>query len=255
MSTQTRTDLGLLGAGLACYLAVRWYTLGSTDEAVAHADDVLRLERALGLDWEHAIQDATMSVPGLSTFFTMVYVWGYLPTLVGIALWIRVRHRDSWPSLRNALLLSGAAGLVVYALYPCAPPWIGAGDAFADTVAEGFFVDVARPPGVTNHLGALPSFHVGWVVLVGYVVLRITSARTIKALCVLYPALMGWAVVSTGNHWVLDIPAGVVLAGVGLLVVARRDGDGRNSPPTRWSRPSPAGATRPHTAESPQTES
>lgn len=57
-------EVGLLAAGLACYLAVRWYTLGSTDEAVAHARDVLRLERALGLDWEHAIQDATMSVRG-----------------------------------------------------------------------------------------------------------------------------------------------------------------------------------------------
>jgi membrane-associated phospholipid phosphatase len=228
---ETSKEVGLLGAGLACYLAVRWYTLGSTDEAVANASDVLRLERALGLDWEHAIQDATMSVPGLSPFLTLVYVWGYLPALVGIALWIRARRRESWPTLRNALLASGAVGLVVYALYPCAPPWIGAGDAFTDTVAEGSFVDVARPPGVTNHLGAIPSFHVGWVVVVAYVALRVTTSRVLKVLCVLYPALMAWAVVSTGNHWVLDVPAGVALAAVGLLVVADGGGHGEVTVP------------------------
>ena len=120
--------------------------------------------------------------------------------------------------MRNALLASGVLGLVVYAVYPCAPPWIGGGDGFTDTVAEGSFVAVARPPGVTNHLGAIPSFHVGWVILAGWVVFRIASSRTLRVLCVLYPALMGYAVISTGNHWVLDIPAGAALAALGLLV-------------------------------------
>lgn len=255
MDRQTRTDLGLLGAGLLCYLAVRRYTLGSDVEAIAHATDVLRLERALGLDWEQAIQAWTLSVPGLGTALTLVYVWGYLPALVGVVLWFRARHREAWPRLRNALLVSGAVGLAVYALYPCAPPWISAADAYTDPVAQGWLVDVARPPGVTNHLGALPSFHVGWVVLVGYVVLRTTTSRTVKLLCVLHPALMAWAVVATGNHWVLDVPAGVALAAVGLLAVTRRHGDGRNSPPTRWSGHSPAAAVRRHTAGSHRTES
>lgn len=211
------TEVGFVGAGLACYLVVRWYTLDSTDEAISNAGDVLRLERLLGLDWEHAIQDATMSVPGLSAFFTLIYVWGYLPALVGITLWLYVRHRESYVTMRNALLASGVVGLVVYAVYPCAPPWIGGGHGFTDTVAEGSFASVARPPGITNHLGAIPSFHVGWVILAGLVVLRVASSRTLRVLCFLYPALMGYAVISTGNHWVLDIPAGVVLAIVGML--------------------------------------
>lgn len=215
------TEVGFVGAGLACYLAVRWYTLGSTDEAISNTGDLLRLERLLGLDWEHAIQDATMSVPGLNTFFTLIYVWGYFPALVAIIVWLYVRHRESYVTMRNAMLASGVVGLVVYALYPCAPPWIGGGDGFTDTVAEGTFVSVARPPGITNHLGAIPSFHVGWVILAGIVVFRAVSSPILRALCVLYPALMGYAVISTGNHWVLDIPAGAVLAGVGLLVATR----------------------------------
>ena len=214
------TEVGFLGAGVASYLAVRWYTLGSTDEAISNTGDVLRLERLLGLDWEHAIQDATLAVPGLSAFLTQIYVWGYLPALVGITLWLHVRHRETYTTMRNALLASGALGLVVYALYPCAPPWIGGAGGFADTVAEGSFATVARPPGITNHLGAIPSFHVGWVILAGVVVLRVAHSRTLRVLCVVYPVLMGCAVISTGNHWVLDIPAGAGLAAIGLLVAS-----------------------------------
>ena len=213
------TEVGFLGAGVASYLTVRWYTLGSTDEAISNTRDVVRLERLLGLDWEHAIQDATLEVPGLSAFLTQIYVWGYLPALVGITLWLYVRHRGAYTTVRNALLASGALGLVVYAVYPCAPPWIGGGGGgFTDTVAEGFFVPVARPPGIANHLGAIPSFHVGWVILAGVVVFRVASSRTLRVLCVGYPVLMGYAVISTGNHWVLDIPAGAALAAFGLLV-------------------------------------
>lgn len=211
-------EVGFVVAGLACYLVVRWYTLGSTDEAISNARDVRNLERLLGLGWEHTIQDATLSVPGLSGFFTLVYVWGYFPALAGIVVWLYLRHRESYLTMRNALLASGVVGLVVYAVYPCAPPWIGGGNGFTDTVAEGSFVSVARPPGITNHLGAIPSFHVGWVILAGLVVLRIARSWILRVLCVLYPALMAYAVVATGNHWVIDIPAGAVLAGIGVLL-------------------------------------
>jgi hypothetical protein len=212
------TELGFIAAGVASYLGVRWYTLDSTEEAISNTSDVLALERLLGLNWEHAIQDATLRVPGLSAVLTQVYVWGYLPALVAITLWLHVRHRAAYTTMRNALLASGALGLVVYALYPSAPPWIGGGGGFTDTVAEGSFASVARPPGIANHLGAIPSFHVGWVILAAVVVFRVASSRTRRVLCVVYPVLMAYAVISTGNHWLLDIPAGAALAGVGLLV-------------------------------------
>lgn len=209
-------ELGFVAAAIACYLAVRAYTLDRTGDAVSNARDLLALERHLGVDWEHRIQDATLSVPGLGTFFTQFYIWGYFPTLIAVTIWLYVRHREPYRTLRNALLTSGIVGLVSYAFYPCAPPWIG-GVGFTDTVTEGPFLSVARPSGVTNHLGAFPSFHVGWVILVAVVVFSTTRSRVVRLLCVLHPAAMSYAVVSTGNHWVLDIPAGAVLAAFGLL--------------------------------------
>jgi len=226
-------ELGFVAAAVACYLVVRAYTADRTAEAVSNAQGLLARERQLGVDWEHQVQDATMSVPGLSEFFTQFYIWGYLPTLIVVTIWLYVRHRESYRTLRTALLASGVAGLAAYAFYPCAPPWI-ADAGFTDTVTEGPFLSVARPPDITNHLGAFPSFHVGWVILAGIVVFSATRSRLVRALCVLHPAAMSYAVVSTGNHWVLDIPAGVLLAVVGLVAgryVARATGRWRDHHP------------------------
>lgn len=207
-------ELGLAAAALACYLVVGWYTKGRTGDAIDHARDVLALERLLGIDWEHRVQDATLAVPGLGTFLTQFYFWGYFPALVLIVSWLFVRDRTVYRGLRNGLLVSGVAGVLVYAFYPCAPPWIG-GSGFTDTIAASSVESLARPAGITDHLGALPSFHVGWVLLVAMALVRVARSPIVRALLVAYPMLMAYAVVATGNHWVLDVPAGVLLAVLG----------------------------------------
>jgi hypothetical protein len=209
------TELGFVVVGLACYLLVAWYAADRTEQAIANAEDVLAVQQALGVDWERTIQDATLALPWLSAFFTHVYVWGYLPVMIGTTVWMYLRHPESYPLLRNALLASGAVGMVVYALYPCAPPRISH-DEFTDTVT-GSLDAVARPVWM-NELAAIPSFHCGWLILLAFVVFRTTRSPVLRTLCVVHPALMCFAVVATGNHWVLDIPAGAALAAVGLLV-------------------------------------
>ena len=212
-------ELGLAVVAVLLYLAVGHYTVDSTDQALANAHHLVRLEHSLGLAWEHEVQDATAAVPGLTAVITQFYVWGYFPTLLPVVVWLYARHRDTYRPLRNALAASGVIGLVIYAVLPCAPPWIG-GTGFTDTVAQGPFYDVARPSGITNHLGAIPSFHVGWVILVAIAVHRVARTRTLRTVAIAWPVLMSYAVVATGNHWVLDVPSGAALAASGLAVAA-----------------------------------
>jgi hypothetical protein len=218
-------ELGLATIAVLAYLAVGHYTVDSTGQAMANAQHLIRLERSLGLDWEHAAQDATAAVPGLTGLVTQFYVWGYFPTLVPVVVWLYARHRDAYRPLRNALAASGVVGLVIYAVFPCAPPWIG-GTGYTDTVAAGPFYDVARPGGITNHLGAIPSFHVGWVILVAIAVHRVARSRALRGVAIAWPLLMSYAVVATGNHWVLDVPSGAALAAAGLAIAAVIPGAG-----------------------------
>lgn len=236
------TELGLLAVALGAYLAVHWYTHDRTDQAVANAHDLFALQRSLGLDWEHGIQEATLAVPWLSSFCAWFYVWGYFPVLIPTLVWLYARHRDAYRSLRNGALASGAVGFLVHAFYPVAPPRL-AGEGFTDTL-NGTLDAMARPLGVSNAIAAVPSFHVGWLVLAGVVVYRVTASRVLRAVWVLLPVAMSYAVVATGNHWVLDIPAGVAIAVVGLLAAGfldRRAGvpEGAEGPTARrpWSLP------------------
>jgi hypothetical protein len=228
-------ELALIGVALACNLVVRWYTLDDVDTAVAHARDLLGLQRTLGLDWERPVQDATLGVPGLSHFLSWFYVWGYFPAVFAALLGLYVARPAAYALLRNALLLSGAVGLLFYAFYPCAPPRL-AGLGYTDTVLTSDALDAAaRPQGLANEIAAIPSFHLAWLVVVAVVVFRTVRSRWLRVLCVLEPAVMAYAVVATGNHWVLDVPAGVALAAVGLVAAQRL-----SVPPRRTSDPVPA---------------
>jgi hypothetical protein len=212
------TELALVGAVLVVNLLVRWATLDDTSAAARNARDVLELEQRLGLDWERAVQDAALAVPWLATGSSWVYVWGYLPVLIGGLAWLYARHPASYSVLRNALLVSGAVGVAAYAWYPCAPPRLGPG--YVDTVAaDGSALDaVAHPAGLANEIAAMPSFHVGWLALVGVVVFWSSRSLLLRAACVAVPVAMSVAVVATGNHWVLDVVAGLLVAALGLVV-------------------------------------
>lgn len=210
-------EVGFVAIALALNAIVRWYTLDDYALAVRNAADVLELEQALGLDWEHALQDFLLSVPGLVTASSWYYVYGYLPSVIGTLVWLYLRHRDAYRLLRNSLLASGAVGLLGYAFYPTAPPRL-TDFGFTDPVAAGTLAEAARPEGIANEIAAIPSFHVGWLLLAAVVAAGVVGPWWARLLLLLQPVLMSVVIVATANHWVIDIPAGLLVAAFGLAV-------------------------------------
>jgi hypothetical protein len=220
-------EVGIVAVALLANLLVRWLTLDDLDTALSHAHALLRLEQSLGLDWEHAAQDLVEEVTWLGGFASWFYVWGYLPVIAAALVVLFVRRPRDYAFLRNALLAGGIVGLPVYVLYPLAPPRLTA-LGYTDTVSTSAVEAAARPVGIANEIAAMPSFHVGYLVVVSVVVWRVARSWWVRAWCVLHPLVMCWVVLATGNHWVLDLPAGLLLAVVGLAVAgwveARADG-------------------------------
>lgn len=210
-------EAGIVAVALAANLLVRRLTLDALDSAVAHAHALLSLEETLHLDWEHTAQDAVQQVPWLGTLASWFYVWGYLPVVAGALVVLFVRRPCDYAFLRNALLAGGIVGLPVYVLYPLAPPRL-TGLGYTDTVDATAVQGAARPAGIANELAAMPSFHIGYLVVVSAVVWRVSRSPWVRGWCVAHPLLMCWVVLATGNHWVLDLPAGLALALVGLAV-------------------------------------
>jgi hypothetical protein len=212
-------EIGVVGVALLANLLARRLTLDDLDVAVTHAYSLLSLQESLHLDWEHTAQDSVEELAWLATFASWFYVWGYLPVVALALVALFVRHPRDYAFLRNALLAGGVVGLPVYVLWPLAPPRL-TDLGYADTVAASVIDGAARPVGVANEIAAMPSFHVGYLVVVSVAVWRLSRSPLLRTWCVLHPLVMCWVVLATGNHWVLDLPAGVLVAVVGLAVAA-----------------------------------
>lgn len=220
-------EIGLAVLAAVAYFGVRNLTEGRTDRALAHAVDLFAFEQDLHLDLEARIQ-AVVDEQWLVNVVNWVYIWGHWPVIITsmVALyWLRPEH---YVRLRNAFFISGAIGLVIFALYPVAPPRL-AGLGLVDTVTiHSHSYRVLQPPGFTNRYAALPSLHAGWNLILAVVVWQAVARWWVRAGLVALATAMTFSVVATANHFVLDVIAGISLAVFGLLVAswAGRLGDG-----------------------------
>jgi hypothetical protein len=91
-------------------------------------------------------------------------------------VWLATRHSDVFRRLRDAMMLSGAVGMVIFTTYPVAPPRLANPDLI-DTVTESSeSYRVLQPPAFVNQYAAMPSLHAGWDLLVGIAI--VTAAST-----------------------------------------------------------------------------
>ncbi|MAT07396.1 MAG: inositol phosphorylceramide synthase [Acidimicrobiaceae bacterium] len=209
------------------YFGVRGFTEGSEEIAVRNAERLLRIENGLGLANEDSLQALILDHRWLVTFFNWIYIWGHWPVIIAVLAWLFVRHRVQYRLLFRSMLISGAIGLIVFALYPVSPPRLMPDGEFVDTVTElSRSYRVLQPPALVNKYAALPSLHVGWNLLVGITVFRASRAVWLRVFAIVSPLLMMAAVVLTGNHYVVDGFVGSAVAALGLLGamrLARRD--------------------------------
>ena len=211
-------QVGVVVLGIVVYFGVRGLTEGRPAVAVEHAQQVVSFEDRLGLDHEGTLQAAALHHDWLTDAANWVYIWGHWPVIVATMLWLALRHRLVFLRLRNAMLVSGGIGLVIFASYPVAPPRL-ASLGLVDTVTErSTAYRVLQPPAFVNQYAAMPSLHVGWDLLVGIAIVTAAGSLVLRVVGWLMPVLMATAVVLTANHYVVDGLAGAALSLTGLAV-------------------------------------
>jgi membrane-associated phospholipid phosphatase len=105
---------------------------------------------------------------------------------------------------------------------PTAPPRFFPELGFVDTIA--YYVNVKHDSGLValffNPYAAVPSMHVAFALMIAIPTILIVKRRILKILWALYPILITFVVVVTGNHWVMDAFAGAAVAGASALISA-----------------------------------
>jgi membrane-associated phospholipid phosphatase len=214
---RTRSQLGLFLAAYVVYDLGRWIAHGEIGPATHHARWVLDLERGLGVAVERSVQQALDTGPAM-WLLSNVYLAAQLVVLPGALVYLYRRAPAVYRRLRDTVLATWLIAVPIYAAFPVAPPRL-AGIGMADAVSSQAAVELTgRSTLFYNELAAVPSLHCGFAVAIGIALAAAARHRVTRVLCLLWGPLVCLAVVATGNHYVFDIAAGLLVSAVGLLV-------------------------------------
>jgi membrane-associated phospholipid phosphatase len=90
--------------------------------------------------------------------------------------------------------------------------FMGLGTGYIDNGPEKAFV---------NFYAAVPSMHVCFALMSAWPMAKLVKRRAAKIAWSLYPLLVTFAVVATGNHYFIDVVLGALTAGLAALCAKR----------------------------------
>ena len=210
---------------LFAYQFVRGLADRDPSKAFTNGWRVLDLEQRVT---HHVFELTLQQVADSSQLLKQLVAWTYWNsefTVVALALlWVYLRRNDAFMRFRNTILLANVLGLIGYVVLPTAPPRMFPSLGFLDTLDS--FGGLNHGSGIislaANPYAAMPSLHAADALIVGIVLASVCRRPLAKAVWLLWPAWVWFAVMATGNHFWLDVVAGVLLAVVTLAVVYRQ---------------------------------
>lgn len=146
--------------------------------------------------------------------------------LFALGLWLR--QPEAFRSFARAFLALIYLGLIGYALCPTVPPWMAARGfevipPLRHVTAEMYNLTMPRFARSfdVNPIAAMPSLHTAIPVLLVLESIRAHSRRAVTAFLALYALAVITAVTYLGEHYLVDVLAGVALTIAVFLLVHR----------------------------------
>jgi hypothetical protein len=223
-------ELVLIIPAYMAYQVVRGSVGGQAGTAFDNAARLIQVEQRIGIFHEAFLQQLILPWEWMVDLFNYLYIWGHLPVIIAVALWLYIRHRENYALFRNAFLISGLIALIGFSTMPLAPPRYMPEFGFTDTIVHAQSYYVFQNPKIVNQYAAMPSLHFGWDVLVAIAIGVNARTRWGLTLAAVMPFVMLGGIVLTANHYFLDAAAGTAVALVGLgiawMIHRKLSGDG-----------------------------
>jgi hypothetical protein len=202
------------------YRLVRGLVDDRVGVAFANARHIVHFERGLGIFPEPSINRFAESHAALADFASWMYVNSHFVITTAALAYIYLRRNDSFYFVRNMFMVAMGIALVLYVVYPTAPPRLLPELGFADSVQAFTGVDADDANVLVNPYAAVPSMHVCFALMLGASMARIVRRRWATVLWRAYPLLVTWVVVATANHWWTDAALGGVTAALSWCAAA-----------------------------------
>ena len=143
-----------------------------------------------------------------------LYINAQTSVTLGALAYLYLFQNRSFYFVRNMFMVAMAIALVGYTVYPTAPPRFFPEWGFQDSVSQ--FVGVAPQSSVNalfNPYAAVPSMHVCFALMIGVPLSRLVANRAMRFFWTIYPLLVVFVIVATGNHFLADAVLGAFAAG------------------------------------------
>ena len=217
-------ELLLLSSAYFIYMFVRKVIVSDIEPvAFANAVRIVSIEDAIGLFLEPGWQAWAVEH---STAIVVILNWVYIITfwpiifISAIVLYVTDRSRR-YIYFRNVWMLSFIFAIMLFAVFPLAPPRFLPQYGFLDTIqhfgpAQYGSREMAA---FYNAFAAMPSLHFAWTILFGVLFFK-TGRLPLRVLGVMYPAMTFFAITITGNHYIMDAVGGGVIILLSFLLYA-----------------------------------
>jgi hypothetical protein len=184
--------------------------------AFANARDLIHIEKSLGLFVEPSIQTWASTKPVIIDFASWMYINAQSSVTLGALVWLYLFRNQSFYFVRNMFCVAMAIALVGYTVLPTAPPRFFPEWGFFDAVSDftGIGHDSVAVDALFNPYAAVPSMHVCFALMIGIPLVRLCKRRIFRVAWALYPLLVVFVIVATGNHFLADAFLGAVTAGL-----------------------------------------
>jgi hypothetical protein len=215
-------EVALFALALIVYQASRALVIGEPSTAFENAAGIVDWEKSSGLFVETSIQDWVLSHIQLAEALNYFYMYAHWTVTPVFFVWLYRRRRSVYPYVRNAFLAANGIALIVFMLYPVAPPrLIGAGEGFVDTLDELSDIDLHGGvlSGWFNPHAAVPSMHFAYALMIGVVSAALLRSWPLRLAALAYPGVVFVTITGTANHYVLDAMAGGLVVGAGFAGV------------------------------------
>jgi len=214
-------EVATLLALYTLYEVVRGQGHATVAAARTHTDWIVQLERHFHVFGERAVQHAADAVPAAPTVLGIAYIVLHFVGTTAFLVWLYRRHRERFALVRNTLIAATGIALSLYVVFPVAPPRLAA-LGFVDTVSHSAKVNLSSDllGSLYNPFAAVPSLHFGYALLVGLTIARVARRPFVRVLGAIYPAVMLFVIVATGNHFFFDAAAGGLAIGVGYVIAS-----------------------------------
>ena len=129
-------QLLLFAGAYYAYRIVRGLVDGQVTVAFANARDIVEAERSLGLFFEPGLQDWALNNQWIIDAANWMYINSHFLVTTTFLIWLYLARNESYYYVRNMFIVAMGLALVLYMVYPTAPPRFMPEWGFADTVTD-----------------------------------------------------------------------------------------------------------------------